>query len=83
MGKEVHLLIGFAQYYPSPDNTIRVFNDKERAEQICDELNEKTTGRSDYKEQYAKLREKYAWLPKHDSGVYDVRSHELDTTPAQ
>jgi len=75
MGETVHLLIGFDNYYPSPDNTVRVFDDKERAESICQELQE-IHGRPDHKELYAELREKYEWLPEYSSEIYDVRTHE-------
>ena len=74
---EVHILIGFEPYYPAPDNTIRVFSDKGRAERICEEL-QQMRGNPNHEEIYSELREKYEWLPEYKSHIYDVVSHEVD-----
>lgn len=72
----VHLLLGSNQYYPTHDNTLRVFADKQRAEAICEELND--VGGPDFRDQYEALRDEYGWLPKYHREFYNVKSYEVD-----
>jgi hypothetical protein len=78
MSNKVHLLIGFETYYPSPDNTLRVFNDREAAEEVLKDL-ETLSGNPKYKKRYSELLEKYPWLPEYSSEHYDVVTHEVHT----
>jgi len=77
MTEQIHLLIGYEQYYPHPDNTLRVFTDKDKAERICKEL--KTIhGKSDHQQRYEGLKGKYDWLPEYPDGCYDVVTHKVN-----
>jgi len=72
----VHLLIGFEAYYPSPDNTLRVFHDEDDARAVLEDL-QALSGNPKHKELYAELREKYPWLPEYKSERYAVVTHEI------
>lgn len=75
--RTVYLLLGSVQYYPAHDNTIAVFADKARAEELCERLN--GIRGPDSKKQYEDLANEYECLPyRHRlQDKYTVESYEM------
>lgn len=73
----VHLLLGSMAYYPTHDNTMAVLSSKDRAEEICEKLND--IGGPDSKKQYQDLSDEYDCLPERHrpQQKYTVESYEV------
>ena len=80
MTRTVYAVIGYEAYYPQPDNTIAVFDDRGVAESVCDDLQE-STGTPMHEAIWEDLRDKYDWLPKHGSDHFEVIELEVRRYP--